>query len=144
MIKFVESEAVLAIRNDVLREGKLSYDQCRFPTDKLPGAFHLGYYVNEELVCIASFHPQNYGEFAGTGYQLRGMATIEKYRGKGFGNQLLNFAIVYLKGKNDAYVWCNARKKAVQFYGKLGFEIISAEFEVRGIGPHFVMYIKIT
>jgi GNAT superfamily N-acetyltransferase len=71
------------------------------------------------------------------------MATIEKYRGKGFGNQLLNFAIVYLRGQKVNYLWCNARKKALQFYLNMGFEVISPEFELHGIGPHHVLYVKI-
>jgi predicted GNAT family N-acyltransferase len=144
MIKFITVEDLLPIRNEVLREGKLTLEECIFPSDRLEGAFHLGYYQNDELACIASFHPQNYEGFEGKAYQLRGMATTEKFRGKGFGNQLVNFALVYLRGQKANYVWCNARKKAVQFYHNAGFEIISAEFEVPGIGPHYVMYVKIT
>jgi GNAT superfamily N-acetyltransferase len=143
MIKFIEAETVLHIRNVELREGKLSLKECIFPTDYLPGAFHLGYYKDEELACAASFHPQIYGVFTGNGYQLRGMATLEKHRGQGFGNKLVNFALVYLRGKKVNYLWCNARKSASRFYLNLGFEIISPEFEVAGIGPHYVMYVKI-
>ena len=143
MIRFISADETLPIRNTVLREGKLSPDECRFPSDKLAGAFHLGYFETDELVCIASFHPQSYGEFNGTGYQLRGMATIEQYRGMGFGNQLLNFGIVYLRGQKANYLWCNARKNALPFYLNLGFEIISPEFEVPGIGSHYVLYVKI-
>jgi GNAT superfamily N-acetyltransferase len=143
MIRFIKVEELLAIRNEVLREGKLPPEGCRFPTDNVEGAFHLGYYQDGELVCIASFHPQNYGDFGGTGYQLRGMAAIEKYRGRGFGSRLLNFGIVYLKGQRANYLWCNARKKALPFYLNIGFEVISPEFEVPVIGPHYVLYVKI-
>lgn len=143
MIKFIPVEDVLPIRNIVLREGKLTPDECRFPSDVLESIFHLGYYVDGELACVASFHLQPYGNFEGAGYQLRGMATLEQYRGKGIGNQLLNFAIVYLRGQKANYLWCNARKKALQFYHHTGFEIISPEFEVPNIGPHHVMYVKI-
>ena len=143
MIRFIAVEFLLGIRNDILRDGKLKPEECIFPTDKIDGAFHLGYYIADEPACIASFHPQAYGEFHGTGYQLRGMATIEKYRGKGYGNQLLNFAIVYLRGQKANYMWCNARKAAMSFYLNMGFEIISEEFEVKDIGPHYVMYVKI-
>jgi predicted GNAT family N-acyltransferase len=143
MIKFITGDDVLPVRNEVLREGRLTLDECRFPSDTHPGIFHLGYYVNDQLACIASFHPQSYGEFTGTGFQLRGMATVEEHRGKGLGNQLVNFAIVYLRGQKANYVWCNARKKAVPFYLNVGFEVVSTEFEVPGIGPHFVMYVKI-
>jgi len=143
MIKFITVDELLPLRNALLREGKLTNDECRFPTDSLQGAFHLGYYLAYELVCIASFHPQSYRDFAGVGYQLRGMATVEKYRGRGIGNQVLNFGIVYLKGQKANYLWCNARKKALPFYLNMGFEVISEEFEVPVIGPHYVLYVKI-
>ena len=143
MIRFIQADDVLAIRNEVLREGRLTPDECRFPNDNAEGTFHLGYFENKQLVCIASFHPQNYKEFIGKAYQLRGMATLESHRGKGLGNQLVNFAIVYMRGQKVNYVWCNARKKAVPFYKNLGFETISDGFEVPGIGPHYVLYLKI-
>lgn len=143
MIKFISVDELLPLRNTVLREGKLTNDQCRFPTDNREGNFHLGYFIKGKLACIASFHPESYGEFVGEGYQLRGMATAEEYRGQGIGAQLVNFAIVYLQGQKANYVWCNARKVAVKFYKGLGFEGISPEFEVPGIGPHYVMYVKI-
>ncbi|MGY4539750.1 GNAT superfamily N-acetyltransferase [Mucilaginibacter sp. UYNi724] len=143
MIKFITANDVLPLRNEVLREGKLTLDECRFPNDDAEGAFHLGYYIGNELACIASFHPLGYDGFEGKAYQLRGMATAENYRGKGFGNMLVNFAITYLRGQKVNYIWCNARKKAIQFYLGVGFEIISPEFEVTGIGPHHVMYVKI-
>jgi GNAT superfamily N-acetyltransferase len=143
MIKFITADDVLPIRNEVLREGRLTPDECRFENDDAEGSFHLGYYVGDELACIASFHLKGHEGFPGKAYQLRGMATTEKYRGKGYGNLLVNFAITYMRGQKVNYVWCNARKKAAAFYLSLGFEIISAEFEVPGIGPHYVMYVKI-
>jgi GNAT superfamily N-acetyltransferase len=143
MIRFIALEDAIPIRNIVLREGKMPPGQPRFPSDDVEGIFHVGYYADDELACVASFHPEGYGEFHGKGYQLRGMATLEAHRGKGFGNQLLNFAIVYLRGQKANYVWCNARKIALRFYESIGFEIISDEFEVPGIGPHRVMYLKI-
>jgi len=143
MIRFIQVDDVLPIRNEVLRKGRLTLDECRFPGDQDEGSFHLGYFDGEQQACIASFHPKPYGEYKGKAYQLRGMATLEKYRGKGFGNQLVNFAIVYLRGQKANYIWCNARKKAIKFYQNLGFEIISPEFEVTNIGPHHVLYLKI-
>ncbi|RFZ95304.1 GNAT family N-acetyltransferase [Mucilaginibacter conchicola] len=143
MIKFITADDVLPIRNTVLREGKLTLDECRFVNDDAEDTFHLGYFVGDELACIASFHPQGYEKFEGKAYQLRGMATLEKYRGKGYGNMLVNFAITYLRGQKVNYMWCNARKKAVPFYLGVGFEIVSPEFDIPDIGPHHVMYVKI-
>ncbi|MCJ8209409.1 GNAT family N-acetyltransferase [Mucilaginibacter sp. RS28] len=143
MIKFITADDVLPVRNEVLREGKLMLDECRWAGDTDEGSFHLGYFAGEQLACIASFYIKGYGNFEGLGYQLRGMATIESHRGKGIGNQLVNFAITYLRGQKANYIWCNARKKAATFYLNLGFEIISDEFDIPGIGPHYVMYVKI-
>jgi predicted GNAT family N-acyltransferase len=143
MIRFIRADDVLAIRNEVLREGRLTLHECRFPNDDTEDAFHLGYFDDHQLVCIASFHPQNYKDFPGRAYQLRGMATIESHRGRGIGNQLVNFAIVYMRGQRVNYIWCNARTKAIPFYHNLGFETISNEFQVPGVGPHYVLYLKI-
>jgi ribosomal protein S18 acetylase RimI-like enzyme len=71
------------------------------------------------------------------------MATAHAEQGKGYGNKLVNFAIVYLRGKGVNYIWCNARQKAFNFYQSLGFEFISETFDIPGIGPHKVMYLKI-
>jgi len=139
MIKFIKSTDILQVRNIVLRDNKLTPDECRFPTDEIEGAFHLGYYDGDILATVVSLHPQNYGELTGTGYQLRGMATLAEYQGKGFGKQIVDYAINYLQQKNADYIWCNARKVASKFYHDCGFEIISAEFDIKGIGPHYVM-----
>jgi ribosomal protein S18 acetylase RimI-like enzyme len=143
MIRFIPVEETLAIRNNILRGGKLNLDECRFPGDEAEGAFHLGYFDNDKLVCIATFHLKNYGGYTGKGYQLRGMATLEAYRRRGIGNQVVNFAIVYLRGQKANCIWCNARTSALKFYADLGFEIISDEFDVPVIGLHRVLYLKI-
>ena len=143
MIKFITVEEALPLRNVVLREGKLQPEECRFPSDNLPGNFHLGYFDDDKLICAASFHPQNYGDYAGVGYQLRGMATADGYRGKGVGNELVKFAKQYLRARSVDYVWCNARQVAVKFYERLGLKIVSPQFDVPGIGPHYVMYAEL-
>jgi ribosomal protein S18 acetylase RimI-like enzyme len=71
------------------------------------------------------------------------MATAHSFQGKGIGNKLVNFAIVYLRGQHINYVWCNARQKAFKFYTSLGFEFISDFFDIPNIGPHKQMYLKI-
>ena len=143
MIRFIQVEDTLPMRNQILREGKLTLEQCLWPGDENEKSFHLGYFDDDKLICIATFHPTGYGQFPGVGYQLRGMATLEEYRGKGVGNQLVNFAIVYLRGQKANYLWCNARVGAIKFYTGLGFETISEVFEVPVIGPHRVLYLKI-
>jgi GNAT superfamily N-acetyltransferase len=153
MIRFIKTEDTLSIRNKFLRGGKLQPDECRFAGDDDKNSFHLGYFYDNELVSIATFHQQGFDnvfthldngpDWAGVSYQLRGMATLPEYRRKGFGNQLVNFAIDHLRGRKVNYLWCNARKDFLSFYQGLGFEFISDEFEIKDIGPHRSMYIKI-
>lgn len=143
MIKFITTQDVLPLRNEILRNGKLQLKECVFVNDDEASSFHLGYYVADELVCVASFHKQCHPDFAGEAFQLRGMATNASHQGKGIGNKLVNFAIVYLRGQKINYLWCNAREKAFKFYLSLGFEFISEPFEIEGIGVHKVMYLKI-
>lgn len=142
MIKFVQAQEVLPLRSQVLRNGK-PLNECVFTGDEDESSFHLAEVIHKEIVCVATFHLQQHPDFNGHAYQLRGMATATTYRGKGIGNQVLNFGIVYLRGKQVDYLWCNARKAAYSFYLSQGFEFISGEFEIEGIGPHRTMYLKI-
>jgi GNAT superfamily N-acetyltransferase len=143
MIKFISVDDALPLRNTVLREGKLTPNEMRYPSDNAHGSFHLGYYIKGELVSIVSFHLQSYKQLSGEGYQMRGVGTIEKYRGEGIGTRLLNFAVVYLRGQKANYIWCNGRRKALRFYQNAGFEIVSPEFELPPAGPHNALYLKI-
>jgi len=36
-------------------------------------------------------------------------------------------------------VWCNARTPALSLYQRAGLAVVSEEFELPRIGPHFVM-----
>jgi predicted GNAT family N-acyltransferase len=143
MIQFLKTEKVLPLRNTILREGKLTPEECIFQNDDHPDTFHLGFIPDQDPICVVTFHHQNHPDYEGEAYQLRGMATAHAEQGKGYGNKLVNFAIVYLRGKGVNYIWCNARQKAFNFYQSLGFEFISETFDIPGIGPHKVMYLKI-
>ncbi len=67
------------------------------------------------------------------------MATLEEYRGRGVGKNLLNEAFLIIKERQGDALWCNARTNAIGFYEKLGFSVVGDEFEIEGVGPHFVM-----
>jgi GNAT superfamily N-acetyltransferase len=150
MVKFIEARETLPLRSIVLRDN-IAEALCVFPTDEVPGAFHLGFFEQERLVCVASFFPDNHpGEVTSTsrleegeGYRLRGMATDPQFAGKGFGAALVNFAKEHLKNLQASYLWCNARSSAEGFYSKLGFDIVSAEFEIVPIGPHYEMLARL-
>jgi GNAT superfamily N-acetyltransferase len=143
MVKYISLNQVLPLRSKVLRNG-LELEQCIFPTDHIEGIFHLGFFSGEDITSIATFFWEDYPDQPVGGVRLRGMATHPDHAGKGQGAALINFAINELKSQNASYIWCNARKIAVGFYKKLGFEIISDEFDIPGIGPHFNMIKPLT
>lgn len=139
---FLQLEQVLPLRSKVLRNGG-DYTSCTFPSDQLPGVFHAG--ILDEtgtVLCILSCHPQAKAPLQGVVYQLRGMATEPACQGQGLGKMLVGFAIQHIKALGGTGIWCNARKNACVFYSRLGFEFMSEEFEISGIGPHRVMGIS--
>ena len=73
-------------------------------------------------------------------YRLRAMATSSKVRGENFGKLLIEFAIEELKNRKVDLLWCDARKVALGFYEKMGFNVIGDFYEIPIIGPHKLMY----
>ncbi len=142
MVKFIDAKRTLFLRSDVLRDG-LALEECVFPNDFDKEAFHLGFFAEEELVGVASFFPNKHPKVNGIAYQLRGMAIAKDQQGKGFGKKLIDFAVTQLKVTQAGYLWCNARTSAKGFYEHMGFEVISLEFTIEGVGPHFEMLLKL-
>ncbi|WP_113661835.1 GNAT family N-acetyltransferase [Pedobacter nanyangensis] len=143
MVKFVPLEVILPLRSKMLRNNA-ELAACILPTDAIAGIFHLAYDVDEKgIASIATFFPQPIEGRPGLAYQLRGMATDSLFWGKGYGAALLKYAVSYIKNAKAEYIWCNARASAVNFYQKQGFQIVSDEFEIAGIGPHYIMILNL-
>ncbi len=142
MVRFISSRDTLQLRSKILRND-LPIEDCVFPTDEIEGAFHLGCFVDGTLVAVASLFPNHYKDRKAQGYQLRGMATTKEFAGNGYGTKLIDFAISQLRSTKATYLWCNARSSAIEFYQKMGFELSSTEFEIKGVGPHYEMIINL-
>jgi predicted GNAT family N-acyltransferase len=109
----------------------------------LESTFHLGLVdeATSEITCILTCMEENHKNVPSDAYRLRGMATNPKYRRQGHAKRLLEFAMEYLKKeKGMNYLWFNARVIAFPFYEAMGFEYMSEEFELEGIGPHREMF----
>ena len=140
-IKEITAEQTYELRKIELRKNMSLSSQFRGDLDE--DTFHLGLFINNELVSIVSFMRSDYKEFTEKQFQLRGMATKENYQGKGFGKMLMTKSEELLKEKEVIIIWCNARIVALDFYKKQGFKIIGKEFDIPQIGGHFVMYKKL-
>lgn len=138
MVRIADLEEILPLRSLVLRENK-GVEFAGFLEDSMKGVFHIGYFVDQLVTCIASFMPVQDKEIGQGGWQLRGMATHPDFKGMGLGTEVLAYANTLLLEKGVSYIWCNARASAVPFYEKNMYKVISKEFIIENIGPHFKM-----
>jgi predicted GNAT family N-acyltransferase len=138
LIREVDAEAVRPLRHRVLRPAQ-AFEETVYPGDELEGTVHLGAFDGERLVGIASLYREDRAGGPAGGWRLRGMATEADVRGRGFGAELLAGCGRWVAAAGGAELWCNARATAIGFYRRAGFEVVSDEFDVPGIGVHKVM-----
>lgn len=138
-VKQIEAKDTYQIRHSMLRKD-MPIETCYFDGDHDDNTFHLGAYKDNQLISVASFFLKNSPHFPEEyQYQLRGMATLESFQGKGSSSALLRTAFPIIKRNHVNLLWCNARVGAVGFYEKVGFELASDIFEIENVGPHYLM-----
>ncbi len=116
---------VLSIRKAVMYPDK-DIDYVRLPDDDM--GIHLGVFEDGVLMSIGSIFMHE-----GRNLQLRKLATLTDKQGKGYASQLIKWLIDYAIDMKLNSIWCNARKDAVMFYQKLGFEETEESFSRDGI-----------
>ena len=136
LIRRVTAEDIRPLRHAVLRPGQ-EFLETRYPGDD--AGVHFGAFDGDRLVGIASLYSEDRVDGPAGGWRLRGMATDPGVRGAGFGAALLAACMDEVVGAGGTELWCNARMAAVGFYRRAGFEVVSDEFDVPGIGQHVVM-----
>lgn len=76
--------------------------------------------------------------------QIRGMATLDRARGKGYASEVLKACETESANKWNAKTgWLQARIAAIPFYLKNGWTCIGPEYHVPNVGPHRSMWKKI-
>lgn len=137
-VKKITALETYPVRHPILREGRPIAD-CAFDLDNHDSTFHLGLFFKNDLVGVASFMKNNHAFFEETvQYQLRGMAILQDYQNKGLGKELLISGEKEVS-KTCSRLWFNAREIAVDFYKNCGYKTIGKQFDIKGIGAHFVM-----
>lgn len=142
-VEIIPKELTYPIRQKVLRNGK-PIESCFFEGDSEESTFHFGIYINEKLAGIATLL-ESKNDFLSNNIQcqLRGMAILEEYQNKNAGTQLLKKIEQFCILEGKEIIWFNARKSAVEFYKKSGYEILGKEFEIENVGTHFLMFKKL-
>ena len=150
MIRPISAADTIAVRWLILRPGFARLTAV-FAGDDDATTMHFGAFDDGALVGVASIYlapaaASCYGPpgiRSGPAYQLRGMATLPKVRGAGFGKALLEACVAAARDAGAALLWCNARTSAAQFYAKNGWQIIGEEFDIPTVGPHFRMFVPL-
>jgi GNAT superfamily N-acetyltransferase len=94
----------------------------------------------EKVLAVGSAMPDAHPREPRPGdWRVRGMATDPRRRGRGLGAQVLATIEAAARERGAVRLWCNARTPARGFYERAGFAAEGEEFEIAGIGPHFLM-----
>ena len=141
LIREIPAAAVYSVRQQVLRPGR-PLTECIFEGDSSEKTFHLGLFMDGNLIGVASFMQNSNPLFNEKGqYQLRGMAVLPEYKGQGFGASLLIEGEEKLKKLVEKpFLWFNARDAAIGFYEKFGYKTKGEKFDIPGVCLHIVMF----
>lgn len=137
----ITAEDTYPVRQPVLRPGRPA-QECIFEGDTLSTTLHLGTYIDDRLVGVASYmkNPHRYFDHQ-VQFQLRGMAVLPEFRNKKLGEQLLlQGEKELLKEHRELLLWFNARETAVDFYRRYGYQTKGEIFMIPNVCPHIVMY----
>ncbi|MFV5691503.1 GNAT family N-acetyltransferase [Flavobacterium sp. LT1R49] len=139
-IKQISALETFLVRHPVLRADK-STDNCHFDGDNLETTIHFGLLDQNNLIGVISlFEAKNNLFTAEKQFQIRGMAVLKEYQKKGFGEKLIRNSEKHCSDQNVNLIWLNARKEAIHFYEKMGYQVKGLPFEINGVGEHVIMF----
>lgn len=142
-IKVIKAGDTRALRQLILRPHQKP-EELIYPGDDDNLTVHFGLFENEKLSGIASLYKDQYsGIPEPESWRLRGMATTEECRGKGYGKLLMEKCIEHIRSNNGKLFWCNARTTAEKFYEIMGMKRTGEVFTPEGLGEHVVMYMNL-
>lgn len=138
-VRVITAAETRPLRAAILRPGQPP-ETLRYPGDDADETTHFGAYSGGELIGIASIYREpSPHEDDPNAWRLRGMATTTAMQGRGYGRKILVACVEHVARQRGSVLWCNARTSAAGFYQASGFDIVGDEFDIPGIGAHFVM-----
>ena len=139
-VRPISAEQARLLRQSILRPGQPA-QSCVYPGDDDEGTGHFGAFMGDVLIGISSVFREDQPDRKPAltpGWRIRGMATEEHVRGKGYGAALLSASVEHARERGAAQVWCNGRTSVAGFYQGQGFAAVGEVFDLPGIGPHLV------
>lgn len=138
-IRKISSIDTFLVRHPILREGK-PIESCQFDGDDFETTTHFGLFIDKNLIGVISVFKNNNVIFNFENqFQIRGMAILNNFQRKGFGDELVKHSEEFVKSQFGKLIWFNARESAVPFYEKLGYTKIGEPFFIADIGIHHIM-----
>ena len=139
-IKKITALETFPVRHPVLRAEK-PIESCNFDGDTLETTVHFGLYDSHNLLGVVSLFESKNDLFTHEKqFQIRGMAVLKQHQKKGLGEKLIVHAEKHCSKQKPNLIWFNARKEAVGFYKKMGYQTKGVPFEIKGVGEHIVMF----
>jgi predicted GNAT family N-acyltransferase len=138
-VEEVAAEETYPLRGAVLRPNG---GEITWAGDEDPATFHLAARTDDgTVVGVVRFSPAPcpWRPLATAPWQLRGMATDAAVRGSGAGRLLVAEGLDRVAARGGDLVWCDSRVEAAGFYERMGFTVVTEEFDRPGIGPHVGM-----
>ncbi|MEM8495666.1 MAG: GNAT family N-acetyltransferase [Planctomycetota bacterium] len=144
VVDVIQAGQTHALRHAVLRPHQ-PIQEMVYEGDDLPTTVHLGALVgsggSRRLVGVVTLSVAPMPDMPRLGdHRLRGMAVEPSEQGRGVGGRLIGEAFRHISRRGGQRIWCNARVSAMGFYRRHGFAIHGDEFDLPGIGPHYVLY----
>lgn len=138
-IRSAPVDAIIPLRHRILRAG-LPIESAYFEGDEEPGSVHFAAMEDDRVIGCVTLHRRAFDPAAPDAWQLRGMAVDEARQGAGVGSKLLHAVDAHVRSSGYSHlIWCRARKPAVAFYRRHGYEVVGDEYVVPTAGPHFTM-----
>jgi ribosomal protein S18 acetylase RimI-like enzyme len=127
-----EYNQMVQLRNDILRK-PLGLNFTPEELEKEKEEILIGAFEEEKMLgccMLITMDPAT--------VRLRQMAVLNNLQGKGIGRALMQFAENIARDRGFRKITMHARKTAIGFYEKLGYEVNGEQFEEVSL-PHFNM-----
>ncbi len=139
-VRDIDLDATKDLRMRVLRN-HIPGLPAQAASDDLPDTWHLGAFRGDRLVGVVTVFPQAAPGHTDTPAQrFRFMAVEPSEQGGGAGTALMQEVMSRARARGDLLLWANGRDTALDFYVRLGFEVVGDSFtDATSQLPHHVV-----